>query len=343
MNQTPIPPGPDEEGEGREAPTPRRSAASAPTGLSAVSGTSAFEPEDGWNLWRTEGSDSGQEGLSTTSPLPRRSAASASTALFSLSGSSVPSPTRPEAEQVPESEQIPESEQVPEAEQVPSLWRRVTRPKPTQPLMTPELTDDQTTAPEADETPDSAASAAEATSAAVSPPNQSHPPQDVPPIPRWVKLSGAIGIVVLLALAGWFGLSLGGGLPTPQPSASPTATWALEPPQLVGNLVRGDVTPTTNPAFPDQTVVRADYTDGSAKVVLILSRPQPDVDRFLGDAGVTDLATTGDIRCGTSGDTGGAVCARVVDETAIMLAGLTGQDRDSLSVLLLKFSEELVK
>lgn len=343
MTPTPTPPDADDGDAGQEpASAPRRSADSAPTGLSAVSGASAFEPDSDWSLWRP-GPAGGS--LADADPLPRRSAESAPTALHALSGGSAPSPARhapahpgDDAPVAQHSAPEPVADGGPAPGQPAGTWRKVAGPAAPKSPTAPAHAAPAPTGP--DDPPGTGLAAPASGPGPAEGLNRHH---HVPPIPRWAKLAGAGGVVVLLTLAAWLGLSLGGGLPEGGPSAEPTATWALEPPQVVDDLVRGDVTPTTNPAFPDQTVVRADYTDGKARLVLILSRPQSDVDDFLDDAGVEDLASTGDMRCGTSGDTGGAVCAQVVDETAIMLAGLSGQDADTLSLLLLRFTEELVK
>ncbi len=162
------------------------------------------------------------------------------------------------------------------------------------------------------------------------------------PLPRPVILAGVLVTVLLVVLAGWIGSWVAG--PGPGESSSPmTATWALDPPKLVGDLVRGEVTKTNDPANADHTIVRTDYTDGTTKVVLILSRPETDLGVFLTDAGVPDSYDVGSTKCGTSTDTNSPVCAMVTDDTGLMIVGLTGQEPGTLAKILLDFHDALTQ
>lgn len=162
------------------------------------------------------------------------------------------------------------------------------------------------------------------------------------PLPRSVILVGVLVTVLLVVVAGWIGSSLAG--PGTKDTVSPTnGSWPLDPPKLVGELVRGEVTETSDPANANHTIVRTDYTDGTTKVVLILSRPEADLGAFLTDAGVPDSSDVGSTKCGTSTDTNSPVCAMVTDDTGLMLVGLTEQEPATLAKILLDFHDALVQ
>ena len=159
---------------------------------------------------------------------------------------------------------------------------------------------------------------------------------DPPRMPAVVKFGGLALVALLLLMAGWLGLTLGGsgggGAVSPTPSIDESA-WPLEPPVTLGNLVQGATATET----ADRHIVSADYSDGSTKVVLQLSRPEDDLARYLQDAGVENTTATEDTTCGISVDNGVPVCARVVDGTAIAVAGLTEQSFTTLTSLVDSF------
>lgn len=167
-------------------------------------------------------------------------------------------------------------------------------------------------------------------------------PDPPPPIPRVVKVVGLALVAALMVLAAWLGLSLGSGGPTPTPTP-PTPTpelWPLDPPVVVGEMVRGDVV-TDTPAGTNRTVVRADYSDGTDRLVLVLTRPESDVTSHLEDAGVTGAAPNGTATCGRSVDSGDPVCATVTDETAVMLLSFGGHSTGELADLVEEYSSIL--
>ncbi|MGV8846334.1 hypothetical protein [Tessaracoccus sp.] len=162
---------------------------------------------------------------------------------------------------------------------------------------------------------------------------------DPPRMPAVVKFGGLALVALLLLMAGWLGLTLGGsggGVVSPTPGIDESA-WPLAPPVTLGNLVQGATA--TDPG--DRHIVSADYSDGSAKVVLQLSRPEDDLTRYLQDAGVENTTPVEDATCGISMDNGVPVCARVVDGTAIAVAGLTEQSFTTLTSLVDSFYEAL--
>lgn len=167
---------------------------------------------------------------------------------------------------------------------------------------------------------------------------------DAPSIPALVKVVGILVIVVLLVLSVLLGLSLGnaGGGPSPSPSVEPL--WPLEAPTVVKDFVRGEVVDKPGATPDDRGTVTAHYADGKRKIVLLLSRPETNLDEYLMDAGMEgaqEMEGSPGTRCGTQEDTSLPVCARIVDETAISIAGLSEQDFPTLTQLVDDFYQEL--
>lgn len=167
-------------------------------------------------------------------------------------------------------------------------------------------------------------------------------PDPPPPIPTWAKAVAIVGVSVLLVLSAWLGLSL--GAPTPSASPSPTPVqpdWALEAPQVVGDFVRGESGESMDPANDERRIITSEYSDGTNRIVVLLSRPETDAPSYLLNAGVTDVTTEGEAACGTSADTGSPVCVRIVDRSAVMVLGLTGQSHVVLAENVEAFLEVL--
>lgn len=165
-------------------------------------------------------------------------------------------------------------------------------------------------------------------------------PDAPPPMPTWVKWTGIVAVAVLLLLALWLGLSLGGTTPaeTESPSPSPTVeAWPLEAPQVVGDLVRGDDSESEDPAIPGRIIISADYSDGTNKIALSLSRPEDDLRNYLANAGITAVSEVGTSSCGTYTDIDATACVRIADETAITVVGLTEQNPQELAALVDEF------
>jgi len=161
-------------------------------------------------------------------------------------------------------------------------------------------------------------------------------PPAKPPLPFGVKVGGALLGVGLIAVAAWAGIALGGGPREPEP------LWPLEAPQQVGDYIVGGVTESPVPSDEGRSILRADYADGTSRVVLLMSRPETDLTEYLTNAGIEDTAEAGEVAvCGTSVDTGLTVCARMVDETGILMVGLTEQDAATLAPLLNDFVNAL--
>lgn len=162
-----------------------------------------------------------------------------------------------------------------------------------------------------------------------------------PQMPMAVKVGGLALVAVLLLLAAWLGLTLGGS-GGPQPASSPTPSideslWDLKAPPTLGGFVVGETTSTPLGTSSDRSIVTAKYADGSDTLLLILSRPEDDVSTYLENAGIEGTQPVEDATCGTSVDNAVPFCVRVVDDTAIAVAGLSGQEFTELAPLVDSF------
>lgn len=174
------------------------------------------------------------------------------------------------------------------------------------------------------------------TRAAGETPDQTDEDASVPPIPGWFKAAGLGALAVVLVAAGWIGVGLGRGSvePTPTPTTQ-EASVVPEAPRLVGDMVRGEVT-TSSPT--GREVVSANYSDGTNRVLLIISNPHDDLMVYLEESGVSDPAQVSqETMCGLSVDSDGNVCAQLRGETGLMLVGLTDQSTGELGTLLDRF------
>lgn len=165
-----------------------------------------------------------------------------------------------------------------------------------------------------------------------------------PPMPRWVKIGGALLILALLGGASWIGLTLGTPEPSPTPSPSPTPTirdWPLKLPPVHEEWVAGPVETTEPLPGTERIVLSADYSNGTEQVALVVSRPEVDITQYLVDANVGETERIGNAMCGYYEDTGTPLCVRILDNTGIMVAGLDGQALAILSALLDGFSVEM--
>ena len=83
------------------------------------------------------------------------------------------------------------------------------------------------------------------------------------------------------------------------------------------------------------SIIRATYSDGNTKFVLLFQRPGPasNLDSYLGRSHLRHLPVH-DASCGIFVDSKNPVCARVLDSTAIMVMGLSNQDNESLAGLI---------
>lgn len=186
-----------------------------------------------------------------------------------------------------------------------------------------------------------------ATWTAVDEPSEPTPP----PMPTWAKAAGIALLAAIVILAGVLGASLGrsGPAPTlepsPSPSSSPSPTPAfrLEAPVQVGEFVAGEVNETRGPAPLNQRIIRADYSDGTDRLLLAITWPEEDVDDFVAGAGIEGAEElTAGTMCGTSLDTGFPACARLSGgDTGLLLLGVTEISPTVVAALLTEFERAL--
>lgn len=182
-----------------------------------------------------------------------------------------------------------------------------------------------------------------------------------PPLPPHVKWGGLGLLALLVAAAVLIGVALGGGFDRsgehPGPTASPELI--MDPPIQVGEYVRGRVSSADPQASAgSDRQVSADYSDGVASIVFLMVWPRDDLRGFMEDAGVeigaeptpSSSATPGveptvtgvrdaGIVCGVSADTDGIACAKVVRDTGLMVAALSGQQEEEIAFLLEEFEQ----
>ena len=176
-------------------------------------------------------------------------------------------------------------------------------------------------------------------------------PTATPPMPTWVKVAGLGAIALLVAAAILIGILLGrGARPTETPSPSPTPTPSpsvnFEPPIQVGTFVASEATESQGPAPENQRIARANYFDGTDRVILAMTWPVGDLGRYLADAGVegiSEQAGTPGVQCGTSVDTNRAACGLMSGDTALLLLSVTDFPATKLAPLLQEFESAVAR
>lgn len=156
------------------------------------------------------------------------------------------------------------------------------------------------------------------------------PQHHIPPIPGFVKLMGVVALVVLLVIAIWVGMSLSG---IGRPSADASPAWVLKLPSQIADFAHDGVKESDAPD-DEGTILQSNYSDGSSKFTLLLQRPAPDLNSYLSESGITNVASVHDASCGIYENQQKPVCARVIDKTVIMVMGLSGQDNETLADLI---------
>lgn len=114
--------------------------------------------------------------------------------------------------------------------------------------------------------------------------------------------------------------------------------WALTAPVQLGEHVVSQPEETTTPDGK-LSVVKGTYSDGETKFVLLLQRATddldslPDVETLMTDNGVSGATVVGESSCGVAADNDVPLCLQVHDNTAILIAGLSGQSYEQLNEL----------
>lgn len=156
------------------------------------------------------------------------------------------------------------------------------------------------------------------------------PRHHIPPIPKFVKIMGIVAAVVLLVIAGWLGMVLGG---LGKPSADASPAWALKLPTQIGSFANDGVKESAAPSGAG-TILRSNYSDGTSQFMLLLQRPAPELNSYLTSSGITNITSVHDASCGIYDKEQMPVCARVIDKTVIMVMGFSGQNNETLADLI---------
>ena len=151
-----------------------------------------------------------------------------------------------------------------------------------------------------------------------------------PPIPKFVKVMGIVAAVVLLVIAGWLGMVLGG---LGKPSADASPAWALKLPTQIGSFANDGVKESAAPSGAG-TILRSNYSDGNSQFMLLLQRPAPELNSYLTSSGITNITSVHDASCGIYDKEQMPVCARVIEKTVIMVMGFSGQNNETLADLI---------
>ncbi|MDO5067593.1 MAG: hypothetical protein Q4D96_09975 [Propionibacteriaceae bacterium] len=164
-----------------------------------------------------------------------------------------------------------------------------------------------------------------------------------PPLPVWVK-STAIGVLVLfVVVAGWLVFNLASPpSPVNSPSSSPSSSAASEAalPKQMGDYVAGDIIEHET-SSPDETLVSANYSDGSNKLLVQLYRPETDINAYIEKVGILEPVEVGSAMCGTLEGRQIPMCAKVAGQTVIAVGGHSGQSPETLAALVDEFHSRL--
>ena len=145
-----------------------------------------------------------------------------------------------------------------------------------------------------------------------------------------MKITGIVAAVVLLVIAGWLGMVLGG---LGKPSADASPAWALKLPTQIGSFANDGVKESAAPSGAG-TILRSNYSDGNSQFMLLLQRPAPELNSYLTSSGITNITSVHDASCGIYDKEQMPVCARVIDKTVIMVMGFSGQNNETLADLI---------
>jgi hypothetical protein len=154
-------------------------------------------------------------------------------------------------------------------------------------------------------------------------------------------LIGTIAAVIVLIIVGVSSYFINSSQPV-APSATPvaTSTWALDLPVQIGNYTRDPNTTSAPTAQGGVTTTSATYAaKGKNAVVVLMSRPQTDLKKFMSDAGMTAVGEqplsdrSGSALCGVDPDHNDTGCVVLQENTAVLALGLQDQSRQDLADL----------
>lgn len=177
--------------------------------------------------------------------------------------------------------------------------------------------------------------------------------QPKPPIPTLFTIAAVLVAVAIIGGSYLLGRDIGTST-APKPTATPTPAPTL-PQQLEGYTLSKAGDPSTAPGSSQQ-IVRGEYTDGSDHFIVVLTRPVDNLEKFMADAGVTDLQGFGGgaspsphesdgpgtaEMCGRSTDTTFAACGRLLSaegspSTGQLIVATTDVKSETLRELLAK-------
>lgn len=154
-------------------------------------------------------------------------------------------------------------------------------------------------------------------------------------------LIGTIAAVIVLIIVG-VSSYLANSSQSVAPSATPvpTSTWALELPVQIGDYTRDPNTTSAPTAQDGTTTTSATYAaKGKNAVVVLMSRPQTDLKKFMSDAGMSAVGDqplsdgSGTAQCGVDPDHNDTSCVVLQENTAVLALGLQNQSRQDLADL----------
>lgn len=156
---------------------------------------------------------------------------------------------------------------------------------------------------------------------------------------RRALLIGTIFVVLVVIVAGIAAYFINTAQPA-DPTARPSSTWELALPVQVGDYSRDPNAGSSPSADGGRTTVSATYAKGGKDaVVVLMTRPESDLKKFMKDAAMNAVTEQelsngkGTAQCGTSSDNNYTGCVVLQDDTAVLVMGLLDQSRQELADL----------
>ncbi|AZZ43101.1 hypothetical protein [Acidipropionibacterium jensenii] len=156
-----------------------------------------------------------------------------------------------------------------------------------------------------------------------------------------VMAVGTIVVLVIALVVGFAAYAINSIQPSTR-SASPVAssTWKLELPVQIGDYTRDPNAAASPSTQAGSTVISATYSKGGKdSAVILMSRPQADLKKFMSEAGMTSVTQqelsdrSGTALCGVDADHNDTGCVVLQESTAVLAMGLQDQSRQDLADL----------